>query len=167
MQHQETTIGGFHTGGLGDVKYLPIGNPFKGEWSRPQPDGPAARVITLVMFANHLLDFGTADDRSFVTNKLYDGKDVTESIIKGDLEYLGKHWGDAGFDRWYFSLLGIFLNLNLPQILILSLSTRSMGRSLRISLLHSLIDSKSPVCRISLSNKIKRLSFCNFLRTTS
>ncbi|KAI5479256.1 family 15 glycoside hydrolase [Pseudohyphozyma bogoriensis] len=74
--------------------------PFTGEWSRPQPDGPGARVITLVKFASYLLDFGNEDDKAFVKTKLYDSKSPTKSIIKGDMEYLARHWGDPGYDLW-------------------------------------------------------------------
>lgn len=32
MQHKDTLIGGFATGGLGEVKFMDNNDPFMGEW---------------------------------------------------------------------------------------------------------------------------------------
>lgn len=118
MQHKETPSGGFHTGGLGEVKFEVNNEPFIGEWGRPQVcrklhctsnivltrigtqnDGPALRAITLITFAEHLLDDGTEEEKRFVHDVLYDGKWDSESVIKGDLEHIAKNWAAPGFDR--------------------------------------------------------------------
>ncbi|KAK4698312.1 glucoamylase, partial [Phenoliferia sp. Uapishka_3] len=118
MQHKETPIGGFSTGGLGEVKFHVDNEPFTGEWSRPQNDGPASRVITLTKFAHYLLDNGTPAEKEFVETTLYDSKETTDSIIKGDLEHIAKDWSVAGFDLWeevsgshFYTLLSIYTGL--------------------------------------------------------
>lgn len=99
IQQQETLIGGFSSGGLGEVKYEVNNSAFMGEWGRPQNDGPALRVITLSEFAHHQLDHGIEADKEFVKAVLYDGKTPTTSVIKGDLEHIAHRWADPGFDR--------------------------------------------------------------------
>ncbi|KAK4047879.1 hypothetical protein OIO90_006040 [Microbotryomycetes sp. JL221] len=100
LQRVETTIGGFRTGGLGDVKYNVDGTAFTGEWGRPQDDGPALRVLTLTTFARELLKSGSDEDNQFVKTVLYDGALPTESVIKADLEYIAHNWRQPGFDLW-------------------------------------------------------------------
>ena len=98
MQHRETPSGGYRTGGLGEVKYEVDREPFVGEWGRPQNDGPASRVITLVQLANHWLE-GTEEQEKFVKQVLYDSADLTESVIKADLDHIAEHYAKPGFDR--------------------------------------------------------------------
>ena len=50
MQHRETLVGGYRTGGLGEVKYMVDREPFKGSWGRPQrvslnTDSPSAMPL--------------------------------------------------------------------------------------------------------------------------
>ncbi|KAM0754204.1 hypothetical protein T439DRAFT_323080 [Meredithblackwellia eburnea MCA 4105] len=118
MQHKETPLGGFATGGLGEVKFHVNNEPFTGEWSRPQNDGPALRVITLSRFANHLLDQGTDAEKEYVKTVLYDSKLNTQSVIKGDLEHVAKEWATPGYDLWeevrgshFYTLLAIYQGL--------------------------------------------------------
>lgn len=99
MQHMHTPSGDFHTGGLGEVKFEVDNSPFVGEWGRPQNDGPALRAMTLITFAEHLLDNGSAAEQAFVREVLYDGKWDSKSVIKGDLEHIAKRWAEPGFDR--------------------------------------------------------------------
>lgn len=73
--------------------------PFKGEWGRPQNDGPALRVITLVEYAHYQLDHGSEKDKEFVKSVLYDSNFPTESVIKGDLEHIAHRWAEPGYDR--------------------------------------------------------------------
>ncbi|SCZ88987.1 BZ3500_MvSof-1268-A1-R1_Chr1-1g00875 [Microbotryum saponariae] len=114
IQSEQTTIGGFYDGGLGDVKYHVDHEPFLGEWGRPQNDGPALRVITLAEFALHQLDQGTEQEIGFVKTVLYDSVLPTKSVIKGDLEHISNRWSHAGFDLWeevsgshFYTLLAI------------------------------------------------------------
>ena len=100
MQHRETPSGGYRTGGLGEVKYEVDRTPFVGEWGRPQNDGPASRVITLVQLANYWLD-GSEEQQKFVREVLYDSVEPTESVIKADLDHIAEHYAKPGFDREY------------------------------------------------------------------
>jgi glucoamylase len=58
---------------------------FTGPWGRPQRDGPALRSITLITYANWLLDNG---NKSYVTNTLW-------PIIKLDLDYVAANWNQS------------------------------------------------------------------------
>lgn len=88
-------------GGLGEPKFNVDGTPFEGDWGRPQRDGPALRAITLIRFANYLLDRGTSADRDFVSRFLYN-QDTSSgnSVIKNDLEYTSHLCFDSSFDLW-------------------------------------------------------------------
>ncbi|CAE6473639.1 unnamed protein product [Rhizoctonia solani] len=88
-------------GGLGEPKFNVDGTPFEGDWGRPQRDGPALRAITLIRFANYLLDRGTNADHKFVSQFLYN-QDTSSgsSIIKNDLEYTSHLCFDSSFDLW-------------------------------------------------------------------
>ncbi|CUA77622.1 glucoamylase [Rhizoctonia solani] len=88
-------------GGLGEPKFNVDGTPFEGDWGRPQRDGPALRAITLIRFANYLLDRGTSADRNFVSQFLYN-HDISsgDSVIKNDLEYTSHSCFDSSFDLW-------------------------------------------------------------------
>ncbi|GAA5906793.1 glycoside hydrolase family 15 protein [Sporobolomyces salmoneus] len=112
MQHKETVMGGFDEGGLGEVKYFvdeqhsdpkKRGNePFMGEWGRPQDDGPGSRIITLSIYARWCLENGNEEQKKFVKEKLYPGirKGKETGVIKGDLDYVARHWKTPGFDLW-------------------------------------------------------------------
>lgn len=112
MQHKVTVMGGFETGGLGEVKYFvdekhsdpkKQGNePFMGEWGRPQDDGPGSRIITLSIYALWCLENGSEEQKKFVKEKLYPGTGVGKEtgVIKGDLDYVARHWKTPGFDLW-------------------------------------------------------------------
>lgn len=81
--------------GPGEPKFS-VAGVVETNWGRPQNDGPALRAITLMRFANGLLDEG---DRSYVST-LYDGKLPTDSVIKADLEYVAHHWPDSDIELW-------------------------------------------------------------------
>lgn len=83
--------------GLGEPKFFVDGNPYDGDWGRPQNDGPALRAITSIRFARVLLTEGRAD---FVRSDLYDGRLPSLSLIKKDLEYVAAHWREPSFDLW-------------------------------------------------------------------
>ncbi|KAG8959314.1 hypothetical protein FRC03_008159 [Tulasnella sp. 419] len=87
-------------GGLGEPKFHVNGSAFTESWGRPQRDGPALRAITLIDFANHLLDRGGKYDIQYVTNHLYKKELPAHSVIKADLEYVSKRWSESSFDLW-------------------------------------------------------------------
>ncbi|MEZ4741826.1 MAG: glycoside hydrolase family 15 protein [Bdellovibrionota bacterium] len=82
---------------LGEPKYYVSGYPFNGPWGRPQNDGPALRAITLIKFANFLLDKG---ERWYVLENLYKPVLPALSPIKMDLEFVAQNWQQQGFDYW-------------------------------------------------------------------
>jgi glucoamylase len=86
-----------HGSGLGEPKFTVDGEPYKGPWARPQHDGPAIRALVLTHLAFVLLDEGEQD---LVRERLYDGKLLTDSVIKTDLEYLARVVGQPCFDCW-------------------------------------------------------------------
>jgi len=86
-----------HSGGLGEPKFYVDGSAFNQPWGRPQNDGPALRAITLIRFANLLIDEGKI---ALVREKLYDGKFPTRTVIKEDLEFVAEHWTWPCFDLW-------------------------------------------------------------------
>jgi glucoamylase len=81
--------------GPGEPKFS-VDGVVETNWGRPQNDGPALRTITLIRFAQGLLDEG---DRAYVAT-LYDGKLPTDSVIKADLEYVAHHWPDSDIELW-------------------------------------------------------------------
>jgi glucoamylase len=83
--------------GLGEPKFLVNGTVYTGEWGRPQNDGPALRAITLMRFADRLLDDGAG---AHVMRDLYVADLPADSAIKADLEYLAHHWQRPNFDYW-------------------------------------------------------------------
>lgn len=114
MQHLETPSGGYRTGGLGEVKYHVDYTPFTGEWGRPQPDGPASRIITLVPFTFYLWENGNEEEKKLVREKLYDGlgREETESVIKADLEYVANNWQLPGYDCACFTFFFSSFQIN-------------------------------------------------------
>ncbi|AAU26519.1 TPA: Dot/Icm T4SS effector LegY [Legionella pneumophila] len=97
IQHQADPIAGQDI--LGEPKFYINGNPFDGEWGRPQNDGPALRASVLIRFAQQLLDHNEID---YVKSHLYNNTMDPQSMgtIKMDLEYIAHHWQDANFDLW-------------------------------------------------------------------
>lgn len=97
IQHQFDPIPGQDI--LGEPKFYINGNPFDGEWGRPQNDGPALRASVLIRFAQQLLN---SNDKEYVIKHLYNNTMDSQSMgaIKMDLEYISHHWQDANFDLW-------------------------------------------------------------------
>ena len=87
--------------GLGEVKFNPDGSRFT-NWMRPQNDGPALRAITVIRYANQLLQQNKID----LAKHLYDGKTQgsdginAPGLIKSDLDYILNHWRDLSYDPW-------------------------------------------------------------------
>ncbi len=84
-------------GGLGEPWFYMNGAANWKGWGRPQLDGPALRAITLIRFANLLLDAG---QEQYVRAWLYDGRIPAETVIKADLEFVSHHWHDHSYDLW-------------------------------------------------------------------
>ena len=82
---------------LGEPKYYVSGAPYLEPWGRPQHDGPALRAVTLIKFANYLIEKG---DEKWVLDNLYTPTLPALSPIKMDLEYVAIHYGSQGFDYW-------------------------------------------------------------------
>lgn len=83
--------------GLGEPKYYVHGLPYDLPWGRPQNDGPALRALTLIRFANTLLEQG---DSETVRKYLYAGAFPATKVIKVDLEFTGNYWSQPCFDLW-------------------------------------------------------------------
>ena len=92
-RHQQRVV----NGNLGEPKFYGDGFPYRGPWGRPQNDGPAIRALSLIRYADRLLDQGQED---VVRKTLYDARFPSQSIIKVDLEYVAKQWEKADFDLW-------------------------------------------------------------------
>ncbi len=84
--------------GLGEPKFNVDGSAYNDPWARPQNDSPALRAITLIGFANQLLDEGDRID--YVGAKLYQAEMPPNTIIKRDLEYVAHNWQDLSYDLW-------------------------------------------------------------------
>lgn len=82
--------------GLGEPKYMPNGKAFNEPWGRPQSDGPALRILTIVNYLNALEKIGEKVDSS----KLKDGKTMYQDIVRYDLEYVIANWKVQLFDLW-------------------------------------------------------------------
>ncbi|ORX68760.1 hypothetical protein DL89DRAFT_318695 [Linderina pennispora] len=72
--------------GIGTAKFMMDGSAFTGAWCNPQRDGAAIRAISLISYARWLIE------HSKDVSQYYDGKDPSESVIKGDLEYIASSW---------------------------------------------------------------------------
>ncbi|RVD85500.1 uncharacterized protein DFL_003821 [Arthrobotrys flagrans] len=78
--------------GLGEPKfYLDTNTGYTDPWGRPQNDGPGARAITLIRFAEAYLKKGGS--QSVVISKLW-------PAIHRDLQYVAGDWKSGSFDLW-------------------------------------------------------------------
>ncbi|KAH9449245.1 hypothetical protein Pst134EB_020070 [Puccinia striiformis f. sp. tritici] len=85
---------------MGEPKYEVNGQPFTGNWYRPQNDGPALRATVYMKFARIYLKVGGIEALEYVERVLYNSNNVTSSVIKIDLEYISKNWRQISFDLW-------------------------------------------------------------------
>lgn len=81
---------------LGEVKFHPNGEPYRGPWCRPQNDGPALRALALTEWAHMLMGQGQVAKAT----ALYDGQLPSTSAVKTDLEFVAHHWRDPSCDLW-------------------------------------------------------------------
>ncbi|KAI8072777.1 Six-hairpin glycosidase-like protein [Gongronella butleri] len=100
--HTQSTIADAPCQCYGEPKYMANGDAFVGPWGRPQNDGPAERVIALILLANHVQ--AQNDTQSPFTGD--DGMDdafvdtVLQPAIYQDLDYIVDHWLEPSFDLW-------------------------------------------------------------------
>lgn len=83
--------------GSGEPKFHLNGDTFKGEWGRPQNDGPAIRALVMSAWALELIQLGKKD---WVLKNLYRPEIPSQLIVKSDLEFTARNWNAASFDLW-------------------------------------------------------------------
>lgn len=76
--------------GLGEPKFNVDQTAFIGTWGRPQRDGPALRVTSLIAYANWLI---SKDQITIVVSDIW-------PILANDLAYIGQYWNQTTFDLW-------------------------------------------------------------------
>lgn len=81
----------------GEPKFMLNAEPFKGDWGRPQNDGPALRALVMSEWAIQLISEGRTD---FVKTELYRPELPSSALIKSDLEFTARHWQEASYDPW-------------------------------------------------------------------
>ena len=94
---------------------IPSGDPYTGEWGRPQTDGPALRSMALTHWGMILIDSGRAEE----------AKSKVWPLIRFDLEWVVQNWKSNGFDLWeevqsdnfYFNRMSFVYSLNKAAIL--------------------------------------------------
>jgi glucoamylase len=72
----------------GEPKFFVDGRVFDGSWCRPQSDGPALRVITLLQMANVF-----TSDPNTVNQHFF-------PVVKKDIDYVVKNWRRPTCDLW-------------------------------------------------------------------
>lgn len=83
--------GGLSDGaGLGEPKFMVDLSEFKGEWGRPQRDGPPLRAIAMIRYAKWLIQNGY---KSTALSAVW-------PTVKNDLQYTAQYWNETGFDLW-------------------------------------------------------------------
>ncbi|CCG83056.1 Probable glucoamylase [Taphrina deformans PYCC 5710] len=87
LQRLDTLSGNFTSGGLGEPKFYVNSTSFDDHWARPQRDGPALRAVAIMGFLS------LQQDAAYIKN-------VTDTVVKPDLDYVASTWQDLGFDLW-------------------------------------------------------------------
>lgn len=86
--------------GLGEPKFYLNNTIFTGPWGRPQNDGPATAAITLMNFANTLLDNDEAT-MSVVQRRIWNSNKYPQTApVKKDLLFVASNWSYPSFDLW-------------------------------------------------------------------
>jgi glucoamylase len=94
------------TKNLGEPRFNFAGEPYTGEWGRPQNDGPASRVLTLAPLTNELANEvakQSSDAKSRRLLELLYKKEMpttATSLLKRDLEYIAHHFQEKTSDLW-------------------------------------------------------------------
>ena len=68
--------------GLGEAKFMVDLTQFRGEWGRPQGDGPPLRAIALITYSKWLINNGYSST----------ALNVVWPVIKNDLAYTAQYW---------------------------------------------------------------------------
>jgi len=84
---------------LGEPKYNMDGTVYRGDWMRPQNDGPALRAITTMRIANYVLANEGAGGHQLVADDLYCKCD-SWNAIQTDLDYVVDSWNSNSYDVW-------------------------------------------------------------------
>ncbi|TYJ57790.1 hypothetical protein B9479_001400 [Cryptococcus floricola] len=102
LQAVPNPSGDLKTGGLNEPKFNVNGSAFNGNWGRPQRDGPALRAITVLKYANFLLDRRYPADIQYLRQWIYNPKRLKSvgPVLKNDLEEVAHGWFKPGFDIW-------------------------------------------------------------------
>lgn len=91
LQRVNNTSGNFSAAdkwaNLGEPKFYCNNTPFNLNWGRPQNDGPALRLISIV---THLLNQPSQNNHS----------SVLTDICQFDAKYILSHWNQKSFDPW-------------------------------------------------------------------
>ena len=90
---------------------IPSGDPYLGEWGRPQTDGPALRSMALSQWGDILIN----------NDKIDESRSNVWPLIKFDLVWVMQNWKSGGFDLWeevqskdfYFNQMSYVYSLNL------------------------------------------------------
>lgn len=99
LQRLDNLSGSFNDkrrSGLGEPKFQVNSTAFNGHWGRPQSDGPALRVSTIIQYLNLFME----NESAFTLPDLGSPLHVYQQIIKPDLEYVILNWDREGFDLW-------------------------------------------------------------------
>jgi len=81
----------------GEPKFYMDGRLFDGPWGRPQNDGPALRAMSLMDYAEELINAGKID---YVIQNLWNHQPDQCCGIKYDIEYVAHNWQNPSFDVW-------------------------------------------------------------------
>ncbi|GAA6014758.1 hypothetical protein JCM10207_006930 [Rhodosporidiobolus poonsookiae] len=77
--------------GLGEPKFNADLTAFKGEWGRPQRDGPALRALAVMKYLS------SAQSRTVIEE---DKIEKAVAIVRADLDYTATYWNHTTFDLW-------------------------------------------------------------------
>ncbi|OMJ29530.1 Glucoamylase GLU1 [Smittium culicis] len=105
---------------LGEPKYNMDGSLFTDEWGRPQNDGPALRAISMIKYAQYLLE---KKENKFERQKSIAHIFCNNCIINNDLEYVINNFGKQGFEIWE-EVKGVHFYTSLAQVRALELGSK-------------------------------------------
>ncbi|AET38805.1 glucan 1,4-alpha-glucosidase Ecym_3314 [Eremothecium cymbalariae DBVPG len=134
LQRVQNPSGSFEDdlSGLGEPKFMVDNSQFTGSWGRPQNDGPALRVITIMNFLNYLKGNNLTLEDAATMYRSYYGTDslpltfqneqeLFSKVIYYDLVYIMENWFKESFDLWE-EVIGIHFFTTLCQLKALKLS---------------------------------------------
>lgn len=83
--------------GLGEPKFAVSGAAEPEPWGRPQNDGPALRAIAICHWAQLLIGEGRKKE---VLDRLYNIGGAPTTVLRADLDFSAKYWGNSSVDLW-------------------------------------------------------------------